>query len=179
MKHLAPNNKLTQLSEIDNACPKRTKHLECRITHAEADVLKNTVDLFRQLGIGPATKTILTTTWTPCPNCFSLILENKEVYGTHIDMFSIYSAVGDEEDQKMNTAIKKQLDHGNLGNLHGPYIHVPKNPGYGWYPAREQMIDEVRPLIPTSGLSEDIKIKLLLLKAFNILYDLRTSPFRF
>ena len=175
LKHLDIHETVNNLSEIDKACPKRTRGVTCNIAHVEATVLNNTIDLFRNLGIAPATKTILTTTWTPCTDCFSLILQNKEVYGTDIDVFSIYSAIGDEDDARMNKAIKEDLDHANLGNLHGPYINIPKNPGYGWYPAREQIINDVRSKIPMSGLGEDQKIKILLSRAFNLLHDLRNT----
>lgn len=163
------------LSEVDNACLKRTKKLACHITHAERSVITNTLTLLRNLHLGQADKTILATTWTPCIDCFNLIVEHSEIYGINIDTFSLFSAVGDADDREMNQRIRETLDQGQLGELHGPYIGVSKENGYGWYPSREATVNEVRGYLPERGLAIDPKMKKLLARTFNILYEIRKN----
>jgi hypothetical protein len=132
LPHLSENLEVRLDSEIDNACPKRTKLLPCKIMHAEAAVINSAKEVMETLKLPASTKTILTSTWVPCPNCVELIIDNRVVFGSKIDIFSIYKAAGDKDDDEMASRIQNELHKDDLGKLSGPFIALPKTtPGYG------------------------------------------------
>ncbi len=122
-------------AQVDNACPKRTRGVKCNIPHAEYTVVTHAKKLSEELHLSSSKKSILTCTWVSCSNCVNLMVNNNEVFGSKINVFSIYGAQGDEDDIKMAGVVRDLLQEKHLGKLSGPLISVPKNPGYGWWPA--------------------------------------------
>lgn len=131
--------------EIDNPCPKRSPEKpECRITHAERSVIVTAKEILQEIGLGHSDRTILTTTWVSCPNCVNLMAEDSETFGKKINVFSVYGAQGDEDDEKMARVVREFLQEKHLGRLAGPLITIPHNlPGYGWLPARKNFVENL------------------------------------
>lgn len=137
--HLSEDKEVKADEEIDNACPKRTKGTACNIIHAEAAVINSAKEVVDCLQLSPSSKTILTSTWVPCPKCVNLITSNHKIFGSKIDVFSVYKAYGDDDDDRMARVIQKDLHKDSLGRLAGPFISLPKTvPGYGWWPAKAE-----------------------------------------
>lgn len=158
---------MTSVDDYDNACPKRTKNLECNIQHAEADVISSTLRTFQSLGISPAEKTILACTWVPCPDCMEKIKDQKQVYGENIEVFPIYTAANDEDDRNMALEARKVLNPNGRDHIHGPYIEVPKKNGYGWFPVMKDTPGLIKESLERKT-PIDRKINKLLLRAIEL-----------
>lgn len=170
MFHLEDRS-LEDTTQVDNACPKRTKNLSCNIIHAEADVIESTLDVLndlRGLGIPKPSKTILASTWVSCPDCFDKIYKRQETYGDKIDLFCVYSTMDDPEENLMAVEIKRRLDKNHLGHQLGPHVKIPKEPaGYGWWVTKSDTIDKIVESLKTRRLI-DASINRLLLRSFDL-----------
>ena len=170
--HLPEGILMTTIADVDNACPKRLHNTECRIIHAEGQVINTAGVLFDCLGLPDASKTVLTCTWVPCPKCFEKINwydKGAQKFGKGgIDVFSLYGARGDTDDIAMADALRNQLK--DLGRLAGPLISIDKNPGYGWRVAQPGIIGELRNALNQDGIkSIDPREKKLLVNAIEML----------
>lgn len=164
--HLKGRQMIDQ-NDFDNACVKRTEKVDCHIEHAESSVISSTMETFQKLGVKPAQKTVLACTWVSCPDCMEKIKTQKDVYGEDLEVFPILAAAGDEEDRKMAIEGRRVLNPNGLNHLHGPYIEIPKNSGYGWFPAMKDTPALIRELLKRKTL-EDRTINNLLQKAFEL-----------
>ncbi len=54
--------------------------------------------------------------------------------------------------------IQTNLHKDDLGRLSGPFISIPKNPGYGWWPARVNSNMTVQKQLSTIKPSEESRI---------------------
>lgn len=149
--------------KIDDPCPiRKLKIKKCHITHAEQSVITTAKDLLEEFNLPASDRTILTCTWVPCEDCFSLISDHREFFGEKIDVFSIYRAEGDDDDERMAKNIRNVLQRDNLGLLSGPFVSLPKNNGYGWWPARPDALLELNKHISRNNTQYVTESKLLL-----------------
>ncbi len=142
--HLDQYAPMHDLSHIDSACPKRTKGSECRIIHAEKSAFIFSQLLRYEFDLPSSKKTILASTWVPCGECLGLVVGNSDYYSPEIDVFSVFMGRGDEEDSAMVNQIQGILQRETIGRLSGPYVALPKDPGYGWVLTRAGIIGDIR-----------------------------------
>ncbi len=161
LKHLKPVENLS-LGDIDKACPKRTLARECNVTLAETSAFLAACDVVKKYHLPPATKTILASTWVPYPGCVWDIRENPDIFGSSADVFSVYGTSGETDDNQSAREIDQYLSDNNLGHFYGPYLRIPKDPGYGWLPAEVQFAGQ-----KAKELGEG-KMETLLKRAFNL-----------
>lgn len=160
---LPQNLEVHSISDVDNACPKRQFGTACHITHAERAAISYHEKLRKHFALPTPDNTILTCTWVPCADCLRLITDHKELYGNRLDVFSMYTA--DEDDNDSARKIKEL--QGNIGTFSGPFVKIPKVPGYGWLPGTSAVLEEVREKTKTIRSAEGK----LLWNALSLLQD--------
>jgi hypothetical protein len=138
--YLSNKQDIADYQDVDQACPKRQQQVECHIEHAESSVIKFANTLVQVHDLPQPSRTFLASTWVPCSKCIRMTANHKEAFGNQLDIFSVYGAYDDPDDDKSINLIGDYLQHTKLGTLSGPYIGLTKNPGYGWLPARHDFL---------------------------------------
>jgi deoxycytidylate deaminase len=137
------------IGDVDLACPKRTLGKKCEIVHAERNAIEGGLALIDALDL-KYDKLMLCSTWIPCPDCLQLIIDHRDKFRDSW-IISAYRAQGDEEDLRNGRAIVEMFNATGLNHLHGPFLEIPKNPGYGWLPANiDLVIDSLERVVPGS-----------------------------
>lgn len=141
LPHLHLDSPMDNYPDIDNACPKRTRGAQCHVAHAERSVIESIDRMQQAVELPTPESSILACTWVPCTDCLALITTQKNLSGKNFDLYSVYAA--DDDDMTSAREIKAMLQP-ELNHFSGPYVQVPKQPGYGWWPARETSIETLK-----------------------------------
>jgi hypothetical protein len=137
---LSSREEITQRSEIDLLCPKRQQDKVCRIEHAEPLALKGFTHLAKRLEIEQLENCFIICNWVNCPSCLDLLKEESELFNNS-RVISLFGALEDQEDLSSIAETKRFFEQENLGHLHGPYMWISKDDGYGWMPAETDIIE--------------------------------------